>query len=322
MTVPGSASDSCSRIVNPSPARLSVASADSRARSITSGTSTCVGPLETNSSTREPTSAVVPPGGFVLIASPSSTESELAWRTSTLKPHRLVSSRWPQPARFSSRTARSSEKPSTVGIVTLPGPVETVSVTVDPSSASVPPPGSWWMTSPTGARSGWRSTSTSKPSSVRRSTATASGWPTTRSTSTLSPPVKSSRASATRSAVRPSAIHGQRSLRSSSSSTRRASVGRDRHERGRVLARAAGPATPARAPSSARMNSSASAQRIAGSLASARMTAASSSGATSGRSVLIGVGSSFRCWTAIATALSPSNGSRPVSSSYRMIPTE
>ena len=103
---------------------------------------------------RDPTSAVLPPGGLVLIASPSSIRSDASWRTSTLKPHRFVSSRWPQPALFSSLIARSSVKPSTVGIVTSPGPVDTTRFTVEPSSASLPPAGSWLITSPTGARSG------------------------------------------------------------------------------------------------------------------------------------------------------------------------
>ena len=117
------------------------------------------------------------------------------------------------------------------------------------------------------------------------------------------------------SAVSPSASHGQRSLRSSSRSSAGPSPSVTTGMNAAVSCPSGAAATPARAPSSARMNSSASAQRDAGSFASARMTAASSSGATSGRSEWIGAGWSFRCWTAIATALSPSKGMRPVRSS-------
>ncbi len=43
------------------------------------------------------------------------------------------------------------------------------------------------------------------------------------------------------------------------------------------------------------------------------MTTASSAGCTSGRHCEIGAGCSDRCLSAMATALSPSNGSRPAS---------
>jgi len=63
------------------------------------------------------------------------------------------------------------------------------------------------------------------------------------------------------------------------------------------------------------MNSSASAKRFAGSFASARRTTASSSGVTIGLIALGATGSSLTCLSAIVTAASASNGTRPVSSS-------
>ena len=68
-----------------------------------------------------------------------------------------------------------------------------------------------------------------------------------------------------------------------------------------------------RAASSPPARSSADCQRCDGSLASAAMTTASSAGCTSGRQCEIGAGGSERCFSATATALSPSNGSRPAS---------
>ncbi len=60
-------------------------------------------------------------------------------------------------------------------------------------------------------------------------------------------------------------------------------------------------------------NSWADPKRLAGSLASARRTTRSSAGDTSGFSALGGVGCSETCFSATETALSPSNGTRPVS---------
>jgi len=70
-----------------------------------------------------------------------------------------------------------------------------------------------------------------------------------------------------------------------------------------------------RTASSAAMNSSASAKRCCGSLASARSTTASTCGVTSALYCEGGTGSSLTCLSAIVTAASPSNGTRPVSSS-------
>ena len=70
-----------------------------------------------------------------------------------------------------------------------------------------------------------------------------------------------------------------------------------------------------RACSSATMNSSASAKRYAGSFCSARMTTSSSWSETAGLYSDGGTGSSETCLSAIVTADSASNGTRPVSSS-------
>ena len=61
------------------------------------------------------------------------------------------------------------------------------------------------------------------------------------------------------------------------------------------------------------MNSSASPNRCAGSLATARSTIASRSAVTAGLSRLGGSGGSETCLSAIVTAESPSNGTDPVS---------
>ena len=76
-----------------------------------------------------------------------------------------------------------------------------------------------------------------------------------------------------------------------------------------------GGASPSCAPAaaSAAPKSSADCQRCAGCFASAAITTDSSAGCTSGRICEIGVGGSDRCLSAIETALSPSNGSRPAS---------
>jgi hypothetical protein len=69
------------------------------------------------------------------------------------------------------------------------------------------------------------------------------------------------------------------------------------------------------AASSPFMKASASLKRAAGSLASARITTASRAGGTFGLMVLGRRGVSFTCFRATATALSPSNGTLPVSAS-------
>jgi hypothetical protein len=62
--------------------------------------------------------------------------------------------------------------------------------------------------------------------------------------------------------------------------------------------------------------------RSSGFLASARITTMSSSRGTSGRSAEGGFGVVERCFIAISTGVSPSNGVLPVSSSYRTTPSE
>ena len=74
-------------------------------------------------------------------------------------------------------------------------------------------------------------------------------------------------------------------------------------------------AVPSRAACRAAMKPSASWKRRAGSFSSARMTTSSSSGVTAGLCRLGGAGRSLTCLSAIDTALSPSKGTRPVSSS-------
>ena len=69
------------------------------------------------------------------------------------------------------------------------------------------------------------------------------------------------------------------------------------------------------AASSAFRKASASLKRASGSLASARITTASSAGGTFGLIALGRRGASETCLSATATALSPSNGTRPVSAS-------
>ncbi len=71
----------------------------------------------------------------------------------------------------------------------------------------------------------------------------------------------------------------------------------------------------ASAASSARENSAAEAKRLAGSLARALRTTASSAGLTLGFRSEGLRGCSETCFSAIVTALSPSKGTRPVSAS-------
>ena len=63
------------------------------------------------------------------------------------------------------------------------------------------------------------------------------------------------------------------------------------------------------------MNASASGSAAPGSFSSARITTASSAGETCGLIALGRCGDWETCFSATATALSPSNGTRPVSAS-------
>ena len=108
-----------------------MSSAEPRDSPVTSGTSTCSGPLLTLSVTRLPRSTEVPCRGKVRMAVPSGTLSEASALTVTSKP-------------AFSRVLMAWERvwPSTEGTRALPGPFETTSVTVEPSSASSPALGS------------------------------------------------------------------------------------------------------------------------------------------------------------------------------------
>ena len=70
------------------------------------------------------------------------------------------------------------------------------------------------------------------------------------------------------------------------------------------------------------MKASASAGRAAGSFSSAHIATASSAGGTDGSNMLGAGGGSETCLSAIVTADSASNGTRPVSISKRITPIE
>jgi hypothetical protein len=187
------------------------------------------------------------------------------------------------------------------------------------------------MTSSTGRGLRTVSKATRKPSSRRRRAADARSAPTTRGTARVSVRVSSTTAAATTPArSRPPRTHGQIGRRRAGSG--RSGAAGSAASGGAAAAETApkalvagpwgGAAAPARAASSAAMNASASAKRSSGSLASARRTTASSAGGTRGSIRLGGTGVSATCLSAIVTALSPSNGTRPVSSSWRRTPIE
>ena len=72
----------------------------------------------------------------------------------------------------------------------MAGPPETTSSTVDPSSTSVPAPGSCWATVPSGASLSRLTMSALRPSSCRVLTALSSGMPSTAGTLVVSACVK------------------------------------------------------------------------------------------------------------------------------------
>ena len=105
---------------------------------MTSGTCTDGGPVDTISVTGEPTVTLVPALGLVSITRP-----EANWvfdSCTTLPTVRLAIS--------IDDLAWACVSPTTVGTATEPGPEETVSETLDPSLAFVPPWGSWAITVP------------------------------------------------------------------------------------------------------------------------------------------------------------------------------
>jgi hypothetical protein len=124
---------------------------------------------------RSPRSTSVPAPGTVRSASPSRTSSEESRSTFARRPRSSSSSiAWPW-GRF-----------LTVGTSTVPGPFDTSSTTVEPSSASSFALGSWSSTWSKSTSLRTRVSSTWKP--ARSSTARAStSWrPTTRGTSRVS----------------------------------------------------------------------------------------------------------------------------------------
>ena len=128
-----------------------------------------------------------------------------------------------KPASRSLSAASSAGSPWTSGTAASPGPLETVIVTSDPSSASVPGSGRWPATRSSGTVSDWiGTTSTSKPRFWRICAAVPERLPTTSGTlfcsgdSSSQAPIASAASASTTSAI--SAIRPQ-FLRSSSSST-------------------------------------------------------------------------------------------------------
>ena len=323
--MPSGSSDSSSCTAVRRPAFWISDSAEPWDKPVTSGTLTCSGPLLTSSRTRWPLRASAPSRGTVRMAKPSLTSSENSRSTVTFSP-----------ARSSWEIACGSRRLATGGTGTIGGPSETSSVTVEPTSASSPALGSWSSTWSTGCWLWKRVSRTSKPARSSLARACTSCWPVTRGTSFFSvvrAPLAISHASTPTSARTriPIVNQGQR-LRFSPGSVTGASTGGEPSPSpagNGIGANAAVPSPPlspasiwARAASRPCAKSSADCQRCAGSLASAAITTASRAGCTSGRSCDSGVGCSERCLSAIATALSPSKGSRPASISYSITPIE
>src|SRR5207302_8708929 len=98
---------------------------------VTSGTVTFGLPVDTRSVTALPTRTDCPADGSVPIASPAGIWSELS---ETTRPTF-------NPARLSTGFALGTWSSVTEGTFTFPGPCETVSATVEPWSALVPPEG-------------------------------------------------------------------------------------------------------------------------------------------------------------------------------------
>ena len=273
-----------------------------------------------------PLSICVPAGGAVRVTCPVGTLSEASRLTVTLKP-----------AASSFLRACDCVSPSTLGTAACPGPPDTVSDTVEPSSALVLGCGSWRRILSRCSGEITVVTCVLKPLFSRIALPTASWVPTTPGTLTcLGDRGPRSRNNAARTASTPStaAIHGHRRRRSSSSgggpssapSTSGSSIGMPAAAsavgsvNGAAIAPNAAVDWPAgiwpswaRTISSAAMNSSASAKRCSGSFSRARSTTASSSAVTAALYADGGTGASETCLRAMVTALSPSNGTRPAS---------
>jgi hypothetical protein len=264
---------------------------------------TILGPVETTIVTVEPDLARRPGLGVERITLPVSTSDDASRSDFTRNP-----------ARSNSSTASCSGWSITSGTVPLPGPDETERVTVDPSSAFWPAVGSCSSTVPRVASLRNWSTSTSKPAASSWSAAFSTSSPVTAGTVTWSVPKRLisriARSPASTAARRPIRIQRRRRRRRSSASAAASASGSTTAAN---IAVSPGFAGSASAASRARENSSALEKRFAGSLASARSTTASRAGGTPGFSELGGAACSETCLSATATALSPSNGTRPVS---------
>ena len=180
--------------LNPAACRVDCAS--SKLLPTTSGTWTCGLPLETTSVTDEPLSTFWPSVGLTEITRPSSTVSEFSSRSEACSPT------------FCNRPrAEETVRPTTCGTATCWGPAETVSVTVEPFFAFVPPVGSWPMTWPAGCSAVFWTVSRWKPS--WRSLASALAWsaPTTVGTATFCVPGSRSTAARPRAATSTASSH-------------------------------------------------------------------------------------------------------------------
>ena len=182
-TVPGSASAS-SRSLRAhlrSRRRASAASAWSCGWPTTSGTAVFSLPRETTSVTVEPLRTDSPSAGEVSITRSFLTVSEYSSLRSVRKPASRIWS-----------VASSTGRPWTSGTSASPGPVETLIVTSDPTSASSPGAGSWPATRSSSTVSDWSGTTfTSKPSRWRICVAFSARLSTTLGTGLVS--VRSSR---------------------------------------------------------------------------------------------------------------------------------
>ena len=303
-TVPGSLfSSSRSWTATSKRASSSVEVASRRLWPTTDGTVTTGGPLEMTSVTVAPPSSWLPAGGSVSIARFSSIVLLVRRSSSILKPASLNRSR-----------ASERRSPSTAGTWSMPCPSDTVISMVEPVSAPLPAPGRWETTRSRGWRDDRRRTArTSKPAARSRCVAAVTSRPTTSGTARCSPPPSScvaARAAAAATTSASSATRSQRRRRLGGASACRTGIPP-------VPLREAGasPVTTDRTSSSAAMNASASAKRRSGSFSSAWSTTASSSGGTPATTRPGGTGGSETCLSAMLTAVSPSNGGRPTSSS-------
>src|SRR5581483_4610896 len=155
MTVPDCALlDVCFTVLTLKPSPVSVPLAVATSSPVTSGRLTSGLPEETNSVIDVPTGCVCPAGGSVRVASPVGMAPEDSlWIAPTFSPARLIF-----------LTASDLLRPTTDGIDALPGPLETLSVTVEPASALVPPSGSCPITVPDGLLfETWMGVATLKP---------------------------------------------------------------------------------------------------------------------------------------------------------------